>query len=69
MSKMMDKRELNMMELDMVPGGSWIGDVVDFVEDVAEDVWDGSKDVVNEVVDVTWTSMKTVYDVIYPIHA
>ena len=64
---MMDKKELNMMEMNMVAGGSWIGDVVDFVEDTAKDVWDGVKDVTNEAVEVTWKGMKTVYDAVYPI--
>ena len=64
---MMDKKELNMMELDMVAGGSWVGDLVDFVEYTAKDVWDGVKDVTNEAVEVTWKGMKTVYDAIYPI--
>ena len=64
---MMDKKELNMMERDMVAGGSWIGDVVDFVEDTAKDVWNGVKDVTNEAVEVTWKGMETVYDAVYPI--
>ena len=64
---MMDKKELNMMEMDMVAGGSWVGDVVDFVEDTAKDVWDGVKDVTNEAVEVTWTGMKLVYDTVNPI--
>ena len=64
---MMDKKELNMMEMDMVAGGSWIGDVVDFVEDTAKDVWDGVKDVTNEAVEVTWKGMKLVYDTVNPI--
>ncbi|WP_028130191.1 hypothetical protein [Selenomonas sp. AE3005] len=64
---MMDKKELNMMEMDMVAGGSWIGDVVDFVEDTAKDVWNGVEDVTNEVVEVTWKGMEMVYDAIYPI--
>ena len=64
---MMDKKELNMMELDTVAGGSWVGDVVDFVEDTAKDAWNGVKDVTNEAVEVTWEGMKIVYDAIYPI--
>ena len=64
---MMDKKELNMMEMNMVAGGSWIGDVVDFVEDTAKDVWNGVEDVTNEVVEVTWKGMEMVYDAIYPI--
>ena len=64
---MMDKKELNMMEMDMVAGGSWIGDVVDFVEDTAKDVWNGVEDVTNEVVEVTWKGMEMVYDAVYPI--
>ena len=64
---MMDKKELNMMEMDMVAGGSWIGDVVDFVEDTAKDVWNGVEDVTNEVVEVTWKGMKLVYDTVNPI--
>ena len=64
---MMDKKELNMMEMDMVAGGSWVGDVVDFVEDTAKDVWNGVEDVTNEVVEVTWKGMEMVYDAIYPI--
>jgi hypothetical protein len=67
MSKMMDKKELNMMELDTVAGGSWVGDVVDFVEDTAKDVWDGVEDVTNEVLEVTWKGMEMVYDAVYPI--
>ena len=64
---MMDKKELNMMEMNMVAGGSWIGDVVDFVEDTAKDVWNGVKDVTNEAVEVTWKGMEMVYDAVYPI--
>ena len=64
---MMDKKELNMMEMNMVAGGSWIGDVVDFVEDTAKDVWNGVKDVTNEAVEVTWKGMKLVYDTVNPI--
>ena len=64
---MMDKKELIMMEMDMVAGGSLVGDVVDFVEDTAKDVWDGVKDVTNEAVEVTWTGMKLVYDTVNPI--
>ncbi|MBE6102813.1 MAG: hypothetical protein E7200_12120 [Selenomonas ruminantium] len=64
---MMDKKELNMMELDTVAGGSWVGDVVDFVEDTAKDVWDGVEDVTNEVLEVTWKGMEMVYDAVYPI--
>ena len=63
----MDKKELNMMELDTVAGGSWVGDVVDFVEDTAKDVWDGVEDVTNEVLEVTWKGMEMVYDAVYPI--
>ena len=64
---MMDKKELNMMEMDMVAGGSWVGVVVDFVEVTAKDVWVGVKDVTNEAVEVTWTGMKLVYDTVNPI--
>ena len=64
---MMDKKELSLMELDTVAGGSWVGDVVDFVEDTAKDVWDGVKDVTNEAVEVTWKGMKLVYDTVNPI--
>ena len=64
---MMDKKELSLMELDTVAGGSWVGDVVDFVEDTAKEVWDDVKDVTNKVVEVTWKGMKAVYDAVYPI--
>ena len=47
---MMDKKELNLMELDTVAGGNFFGDLLDEVENVVEDVWDGVKDVTNEAV-------------------
>ncbi|SFA99026.1 MULTISPECIES: hypothetical protein [Selenomonas] len=64
---MMDKKELNLMELDTVAGGNFFGDLLDEVENVVEDVWDGVKDVTNEAVEVTWKGMKLVYDTVNPI--
>ena len=44
---MLDKKELNVI------GGNWLDEIGDFIEDTADKVWDGVKDVTNEVVDVT----------------
>ncbi|WP_028130595.1 hypothetical protein [Selenomonas sp. AE3005] len=65
---MLDKKELNSMELDMVAGGNIFEDFFDEVEDVVEDVWDGIKDVSSEVANATWKGMKAAYDAInHPI--
>jgi hypothetical protein len=50
-----------------VAGGNFFGDLLDEVENVVEDVWDGVKDVTNEAVEVTWKGMKLVYDTVNPI--
>ena len=35
---MMDKKELNMMEMDMVAGGSWLDDLIDFGQDTLKEI-------------------------------
>ena len=52
MSKMMDKKELNVMQLDTVAGGNWLSEIGDFFED-AGDV------IVNEVEDAaqSWADL------------
>ena len=49
---MMEKKELNVMELDMVAGGSFWDDIGDFFEDAADEVGDFFEDAADEVVDV-----------------
>lgn len=57
---MMDKRELNARELDMVSGGNWLNDISDFFEDAADTIADG----VEEVAKTTCDALEKVYDVI-----
>ena len=38
MSKMMDKKELDIMELDNVSGGSWLDDLIDFGQDAVKEI-------------------------------
>ena len=52
MSKMMDKKELNVMQLDTVAGGNWLSEIGDFFEDAADEVGDFFEDAADEVVDV-----------------
>ena len=37
-SKMMDKKELDIMELDNVSGGSWLDDLIDFGQDALKEI-------------------------------
>ena len=48
---MLEKRELNQMDLDMVAGGN-----------IFDDVWDGIKSVANPVADGVEDAAKTVID-------
>ena len=49
---MMNKKELNVMELDMVAGGSFWDDVGDFFEDAAGEVVDVVKDVAEPAAEI-----------------
>ena len=49
---MMEKKELNVMELDMVAGGSFWDDVGDFFEDAADEVVDVVKDVAEPAAEI-----------------
>ena len=42
---MMDKKELNVMQLDTVAGGNWLSEIGDFFEDAADEVGDVVKDI------------------------
>ena len=42
---MMDKKELNVMQLDTVAGGNWLSEIGDFFEDAADEVVDVVKDI------------------------
>ena len=53
---MMEKKELNVVELDMVAGGSFWDDIGDFFEDAADEVvdvvTDGAEDIAKPMAEI-----------------
>lgn len=57
---MLDKKELNVMELNTVAGGNIFDEIGDFFEDAADAVVDGVEDAVDAVGDGSERMLKNV---------